>query len=181
VAALVPIIITEAWVEPDGTDTPTGRVAFQLTDEIVSPSYLTAKAVVAELSGGAIAQQVTATDRDATGVALVPATVQYRVVESIDGAPDVVYFITVPAAPSGSRKVADAVATLGSINVTSATAAFTQADVNAYVVLPGFPPGTQIQVVHSATSADLSAAAAAAGSGLSLLIGASVTLSAIRP
>jgi hypothetical protein len=180
VASLVPIIVTESWVGPDG-DAPNGSVSLQLTDGITSPAYVAATRLVAALSNGAIAQQVYAVDADSSGAPLVPVGAQYRVVESIEGAADVVYFVTVPAAPPGSRQVSDAVATANSATVNSATAGFTNADVGAYVNIAGFPAGTQIQTVHNATSVDLSGAAATAGSGLSLLIGASVALSALRP
>jgi hypothetical protein len=62
--------------------------------------------------------------------------------------------------------VADGVTTLGSPTITSATAAFTEADIGMVVAGTGILPSSRIIAVPSATSATLSAAVAASGTGL---------------
>jgi len=75
----------------------------------------------------------------------------------------------------------DGVATSGSTTFTSATAAFTSADIGATIsqttnkgtlnVSGTIPSGTTIASINSATSVELSAACTAAGTGLNFLIG----------
>jgi hypothetical protein len=180
-ASLVSIVVTEDWTEPDGTDTPTGMVEFNLLENILSPGYCTAKTVRASLANGVIAQQLIANDFDSSGAPLVPSTTQYQVVERILGSPEQMYYVTVPASPPGSRTISDGEVTEGLTTLTSETAAFTDADALAYLLLPGFPVGTQIANVVSATEVNLFSGATASASGLQVLIGASVALSAIRP
>jgi hypothetical protein len=181
VASLVPIIVTELWGDPTGLDFPTGEVIFNLLENILQPAVVTAKTVRSTLVLGAIAQQLIANDFDSTGAPLVPSTTQYQVIEKLLGSPDQLYYVTVPASPPGSRVVTDGAVTAGSRTLTSLTADFTVDDVLAYVLLDGFPPGTQISGVISGTVATLSNGAIANASGLDVLIGASVSLSAIRP
>lgn len=68
----------------------------------------------------------------------------------------------VPAAKMG-RTVADAVTTSASNVATSATAAFTSADVGAIFATPNLPGGTTILSLNSGTSVNLSANATASG------------------
>lgn len=176
---LVPIIITEDWNRPDGT-TPTGSVRFDLLEDITAPGYVSANTLFTNLAEGAIAQQLYANDADSDADPLTPSTTQYRVTEEILGAPVPEYFITVPAVPPGSRVVADAVTVNGLAVVVSASADFTQDDVGAYVLLPQFPPGTQISRVIDGMTASLSTAANATASGVTLMVGASASLSELR-
>lgn len=118
---------------------------------------------------GAIAVQVYATD-DADAE---PADRQYFVREHITGAPGRSYYVTVPAAPAGSRTVADAVVTVaGATVLTSATAAFTGADVGKYVTAPPLDELTTIASVTNGTTVVLSRPALEAGTGIPLIIGA---------
>lgn len=71
----------------------------------------------------------------------------------------------------GSRVVADGVTTNASTAITSATAAFANRDVGKSISGTGIPAGATIASVTSATAAVLSAAATAAGSGVSFTIG----------
>lgn len=84
----------------------------------------------------------------------------------------------------GSRVVADGVLNTTTL-VTSATAAFTAADVGKSISGTGIPVGAYIAAVVSATNITLSAAASATASGVSVTIGlplASATLPAsIKP
>lgn len=177
---LVPIIVVEDWTRPDGT-TPTGMVVFNLLENILSPGYVSANTVESELSFGQIAQQLYANDFDSTGTPINPSTTMYKVEEDIGGAPAQDYYITVPAAPPGSRRITDGVLTQGSMILTSETASFTQDDVRAYVVLPGFPPGTQIATVTSSTTCTFGSTSPLSATDLSVLIGASATLGSLRP
>jgi len=74
----------------------------------------------------------------------------------------------------GTRSVADGVTTNTDATVTSATAAFTQADKGKLIAGTGIPAGTTIATVTSATSIELSAAATATGTGVTLTIGATL-------
>jgi hypothetical protein len=181
VAALVPIVVTELWGDPAELDYPTGEVVFNLLANILSPSVVTAKTIRSPLLLGAIAQQLIANDFDSTGAPLVPSTTQYQVVERLDGSPEQMYYVTVPAAPPDSRTISDGVVVLNSRLLVSETAAFTDLDENAYVLLNGFPVGTQISEVIDGGSVLLSSSAPASATGVDVLIGASVSLSAIRP
>jgi hypothetical protein len=67
------------------------------------------------------------------------------------------------------RSVADGV-TASSTTVTSATAAFTSADVGAIIAGPGIPGGATIVTVGSGTSVTISVAATATASALPLTI-----------
>lgn len=183
-AALVPIIVTDDIGQPDGSEPPTGTVTFQLTDEIVGPSPCAAKVIGAARVAGAVAQQLVANDFDSTGAPLSPATTMYRVADAVGAAAEVDFFITVPAQPPGSRTVNDGVTTPGSNVLTSATAAFTGADLGAYVLVANgeaVPPGTAIQAILSGTQVELTRAAPAGASGLSVMVGASASLSELRP
>lgn len=86
---------------------------------------------------------------------------------------------------AGSRVVTDGVTTNTDATVTSASAAFTDADIGKVISGTGITAGTTIAAINSATSIELSAAATADGTGLSLTIGTplgSATLpSGIKP
>lgn len=69
-----------------------------------------------------------------------------------------------------ARTPVDGVTTNLSTTVTSATAFFNQSDVQATITGTGIPANTTIVSVQSATSATMSAAATATGSGLSIVI-----------
>lgn len=66
----------------------------------------------------------------------------------------------------GTRSVADGVTTNGSPTLTSATAAFTSADVNNPITGTSIPSGTIISAVNSATAVTMSKNATANGSNL---------------
>lgn len=72
---------------------------------------------------------------------------------------------------SGSRVVTDGVTTDTDETVTSASAAFTSADIGKRVSGTGIPAGAYIASLNSATSVELSAAATATDTGVSLTIG----------
>jgi hypothetical protein len=71
----------------------------------------------------------------------------------------------------GSRVVTDGATTSGSYAFTSATGAFTAADVGKVVTATGVPTGATILAVSSTSAVTLSATATATGSGLSTTIG----------
>ena len=75
------------------------------------------------------------------------------------------------------RVVQDAVTTLGSNSVTSATANFTAADIGKVVVLSNFPIGTTISSVPNSTTIVMSNNATADGTGQSLSIDSAVVIS----
>lgn len=180
-ATLVPIVVTEdGWLRPDGTS-PTGTVRFDLLENITSPGYVSAYTEIATLDNGSIVQQLFATDADSDGDPIVPSTTQYKVVEDILGAPEQEYYITVPAVPPGSRTIADAVIVQGTQTVNSASANFTDDDENAYVLLEGFPPGTQINEVISSTEVQLTTSPPISATGVTMMIGASASLQELRP
>jgi hypothetical protein len=133
---------------------------------------------------GQLRQELVANDLDSVGDLISPATTMYRCEQNIDGATPRAFFVTVPAVPPDSRVVTDAVTTIGSPIVTSATANFTDDDLDAYVLLDNglvVPAGTTIATVISATQVSLSWTPEAALTGATLMIGASVALSALRP
>lgn len=74
----------------------------------------------------------------------------------------------------GTRAVADGVTTNASTTVTSATAAFTQADKGKLIAGTGITSGTTIASVTDATTAVLSAAATASGTSIAFTIGATL-------
>lgn len=88
-------------------------------------------------------------------------------------------------AESLPRIAADGVTTSASATVTSATMAFTQADVGAKVSGTGVPAGATIASVTNATTATLSANATATGTGVTLVLGQPLATAtypaAIRP
>lgn len=73
---------------------------------------------------------------------------------------------------AASRSVADAVTTNASRTVTSATAAFTVADIGKSITTADLPAGTFIVAVASATSITVSKAATAGHAGQTIAIGA---------
>lgn len=183
-AQLVPIIVTDTVLQPDGSAPPTGTVQFQLTEEITGPQECAAKVVGANYSTGLLAQQLYANDLDSTGDPIAPATTMYRVQQDTDGAAPAEFFITVPAVPPGSRSVSDVVTEAGQQIISSATANFTDADLNAYVLLGNgsvVPPGTWIVEVISSTEVQLSQSPSAALTGVTIMVGASASLSELRP
>ena len=72
---------------------------------------------------------------------------------------------------AGSRAVTDGVTTDTDETVTSATAAFTAADIGKTVTGTGIPANATVATVNSATSIELSAAATATDTGVSITIG----------
>lgn len=75
----------------------------------------------------------------------------------------------------GYRTVADGVTTNTSTTVTSATAAFVQDDVGKPISGTGIPAGAYLASVESGTSATLSAAATASGTGVTFTVGVALT------
>jgi len=80
---------------------------------------------------------------------------------------------TVNATNTGAlaRTVTDGVTTNNSANVTSATAAFTAADVGKAISGTGIPQGSAILSVTNATTVVITSNATSSGSGLTLIIG----------
>lgn len=74
----------------------------------------------------------------------------------------------------GTRSVTDGVTTNASTTVTSATAAFTQADKGKLIAGTGITSGTTIASVTNATTVVLSAAATASGTSIAFTIGATL-------
>lgn len=72
---------------------------------------------------------------------------------------------------TGSRTVADGVTTITTPGITSATAAFTQADVGRSNTTANFPAGSYIASVQSATAATMNTNATASGAAQSFVIG----------
>lgn len=168
---LAEVVLTAAWPSPDRTP-PAGQVVLQLTGDLRDAADgLIVPARSWELNlddNGAIAVQVYATDDPDA----LPTDRQYFVRERITGAPARSYYVSVPSAPAGSRLVADAVVASGAVVLTSATAAFTGADVGKYVTAPQLDDLTKIASVTNGTTVVLTRPAVAAGSGIPLIIGA---------
>lgn len=176
---LVPIVVMKQFVGADGTPS-TGSVTFTLTRNLLDPvdgETVPAVPVKALLDvTGVAAQQLWA--NDVTG--LEPPNTQYQVVEEVSGGQRS-YFVTVPHAPPGSRTVTDGAVTQGSALLSSATAAWTSADVGKYLAVPGVTPGVKVLRVTSGTAATMTTAATATGTGLSVVIGAEVSLTTLEP
>ncbi len=79
--------------------------------------------------------------------------------------------VTGMGAQAGSRTVTDGVTTNASTTVTSATAAFAAKDVGKSLSGTGIPAGATVASVTNATTIVMSAAATAAGTGVSITIG----------
>lgn len=75
------------------------------------------------------------------------------------------------ATATGSRTVADGVTTVSTPGITSASAAFTQADVGRSLTTANFPAGSYIMSVQSATAASMNVNATASGVTQSFIIG----------
>lgn len=78
-----------------------------------------------------------------------------------------------------SRTVSDAVTTSGSATLTSATAAFSSADIGASVAGVNIPTGTTIQSVSNSTTVTLSANATASTSNAMVTFGATTVVYSI--
>lgn len=183
-ATLVPIVVTGSWGEPDGTDNPTGTVTLDLTENITGPSFVTAKIVRAVTAFGALAQQLIANDFDYEGTPLTPQTTQYRVTEQLLGSPEQDYYVTIPATPPGARRITDGVLVQGTNLLVSASADFTDADLNSYLLFPyetGIPVGAQVLSVIDTHTVTMTAGSPITGSGFSVMIGAQVDLAQLRP
>jgi hypothetical protein len=86
--------------------------------------------------------------------------------------------LTISPLTVGGRTLADGVTTNGSPIVTSATGAFTSADVGRVISGVGIPTGSFIFSLNSATSVNISQNATATGSSISITIGAAAVLPA---
>lgn len=75
-----------------------------------------------------------------------------------------------------TRSTADGVTTSGSTTLTSATIAFTSADVGQLVFCPGVPLGTTIASVTNGTTAVMTGEAYATGSSLALAVATPVSV-----
>lgn len=173
---LISIIVTGTYGQSSGS-TPDGTLTFDLPYTLVdvtdSENVVPAQQI-AVLNGGLLVYPLVANDSPNL---LRPS--QYWVTESVGGSPLSQYWVTVPAAPPGSRSVGDGVAvgkTLG-----SAAATFTNADIGQFVFCPAFPLGSFIQAVVDAHTVTMSESATQSASAQFVLIGASVDISAIRP
>jgi len=80
----------------------------------------------------------------------------------------------------GYRVLADGVTASGDATVTSATGAFTDADLGTPVAGTGIPSGSAIVAINSATSVELSAAATATGTGVTLTLADPLLVQAAR-
>lgn len=174
---LTEIVITGSWPTADGS-TRAGEVLLSLSgdmrdsaDGIVAPAGQQQGRLDED---GELAVQVYATD-DAT---TEPAGRTYWVEERLAGATPRSYALAVPAAPAGSRAVADAATIIGVASLASATAAFMSGDVGKWITGPGLAPLTQILARVNGTTVTLSQPAAATLSGARAVIGASLDLSA---
>ncbi|MEK6986280.1 MAG: IPT/TIG domain-containing protein [Candidatus Thermoplasmatota archaeon] len=78
--------------------------------------------------------------------------------------------VTITGDGFGGRSVAGGVTTLASTTITSATAAFTAADIGFRISGTGIPAGATITAIGSSTSATISAAATAAGTGVTFTL-----------
>lgn len=83
------------------------------------------------------------------------------------------------AEQAGSRAVTDGVTTDTDETVTSASAAFTAADLGKSVSGTGIPAGATVATINSATSIELSAAATATDTGVSITIGTALASASI--
>jgi hypothetical protein len=177
---VVPVIVVQkTWGDPNATPPASGTVRFDLTGQlIVGGEAISPQPAIAKLVAAAINQPLTPT-YGIEGQETTPAL--YQVAEAIQGAPVRRYAIQVPAAPPGSRSVADGVAVQGEATVTSATADFTDDDLGLVLWSPAFPVGATILDVGSSTSATLSAAALVSATDQELLIGAQVELTSLDP
>lgn len=79
-------------------------------------------------------------------------------------------------ADATSRAPADGVTTINTKIVTSATAAFTAADVGKTISGTGIPGGATIVTVNSGTSVTTSANSTASGTGITITIGGAFTV-----
>jgi prepilin-type N-terminal cleavage/methylation domain-containing protein len=77
----------------------------------------------------------------------------------------------------GGRSLSDASITSGSANLTSATGAFTSADLGKSVTGSNIPSGTTVSTVSSSTAIVMSASATATASGATVRIGSAATIS----
>jgi len=117
--------------------------------------------------------------RRALSAAVVNNTLTLLVPKYYDaaGAAKTPTYTTNGAIQYSGRVVQDAVTTLSSSSVTSATANFTSADVGKVVVISNFAVGTTISSVTNATTAVLSSSSTADGTAQSLQIDSSVIIS----
>lgn len=165
------VVVVGSWPAPDGT-TRAGEVRLSLSGDIRdAASGVVIPATQQQVyldENGDIAVQVYATD----------AGEAYWVEERIVGATPRSYSLSVPAAPSGSRAVSDAVTVIGVAALSSVAAVFTVDDVDAWVTGPGLAPLTQILAVIDGSHVTLTQPAAATLSGAHAVIGASVDLAA---
>lgn len=172
---LTQVVITGAWPSPDGVRA--GEVILSLSGDMRDAdggAVVPAGQQVARLDeDGRIAVQVYAVDDDG----ILPSGRVYWVEERIVGATPRWYDLVVPAAPAGSRAVHDAVTSAA--HLTSASAAFTGGDVGAWVTGEGLAPLTTIAAVLGPTAVTLSAPVLEGGSGLDVVIGASLDLAAV--
>ena len=171
---LTTIIVEKAWQSPDGA-TPDGVVYFNLSQPITDPVEVPAVTIPSQLVSGAIAQPLVANDSEGAA----PVTL-YRVTEDVDGATQYSYYVSIPAAPDGSRSVSDAIVVRGEPGLISATAAFTSDDVGSYLFSPSaFVVGTQITAVIDAHTITTSNAALETAASMTVLIGAQVQLASL--
>ena len=168
-----PIILTGSFLNPEGLPAA-GSVVASLTEAIAN-------------GGQSIGQLVRFAYLDENGnlaLAVVsnldagtsPAGSQWYCTVDLVGSPRTAGYVSVPAAPVGSRSVTDAVTMQNSVVLTSATASFVSGDVGKYVACEGIIPLTTIAAINSSTSVNLSLPATASGTGLTLLIGAQADL-----
>ena len=173
--SFVPIVVTEDYSSPDGL-TPDGSVSFQLTESMsCGPIVVGSLSIDAELDQGQLSQILMANDT----AGIVPSTTAYQVVQNVEGAAPASFYIVVPSQPVGSRSVTDGVVVLSSGILNSLTADFTGDDVGTVVLCDAFPVGSTITSVIDAADVEISGPSSLTATGLSVLVGASVTLSSL--
>lgn len=182
--SLFPIVVTATFVLPnDDPDLAVGDVQFDLSVAIIDTAdgiVVPQRTVKCSIDNtGRIAVPLLPTDV----AGLRPPNAQYFVTIGVAGAVLRQGWLTVPHAPVGSRTVTDLVTVAGSNVITSATAAFTGADVGKYVSGSNLPvnPAAQMVIagVTNSTTATIAGTASASASGGTLIIGASADLTAL--
>lgn len=173
------IVLTGLWTGPNGP-ARAGRVEVSLTGAMTDAAggeVVATFTAVARVRRGETALQVPA--NDAEGVE--PADRRYFVQEQLAGSAPRSYYVTVPAAPEGSRPVADGRFDEGGSALSSATAEFDGGDVGRYVTADGLAELTTVVEVLDGQTARISPPALEARVDAAVLIGAQAALADLYP
>lgn len=166
---LVPVAVIGRWIDQNGAP-GTGRVLLDGAEDANDGGQLLVPPIQ-------LAPYLDQGGQIAVSVLVPPGGLTLRVRQQISGSPPLYADAAISQTPSGARKVTDALVTAGSATLTSATAAFTGADVGAYVGTLLVPPLTSIAQVVNSTTVTLSQQANSSGSSLICVIGAVYDLS----